>query len=89
MTESMIIQLGKDAFTVTLVTAMPLLGISLIVGVLVSVFQAATQIQELTLSFVPKVVAVGVAGVLFGPWVMNNLMVYTANLLSSLPDYAH
>ncbi len=89
MTESMIIQLGKDAFTVTLVTAMPLLGISLIVGVLVSVFQAATQIQELTLSFVPKVVAVGVAGVLFGPWVMNNLVVYTANLLSSLPDYAH
>ncbi|MCL4370437.1 MAG: flagellar biosynthesis protein FliQ [Chloroflexi bacterium] len=85
----MIMQLSKDAFTVTLVTAMPLLGISLVVGVLVSVFQAATQIQEMTLSFVPKVLAVGVAGVLFGPWVMNNLIVYTANLLSSLPNYAH
>ncbi len=89
MTQNMIMQLSKDAFTVTLVTAMPLLGISLVVGVLVSVFQAATQIQEMTLSFVPKVLAVGVAGVLFGPWVMNNLIVYTANLLSSLPNYAH
>lgn len=89
MTQNMIMQLSKDAFTVTLVTAMPLLGISLVVGVLVSVFQAATQIQEMTLSFVPKVLAVGVAGVFFGPWVMNNLIVYTANLLSSLPNYAH
>ena len=89
MTQNMIMQLSKDAFTVTLVTAMPLLGISLVVGMLVSVFQAATQIQEMTLSFVPKVLAVGVAGVLFGPWVMNNLIVYTANLLSSLPNYAH
>ncbi len=89
MTQSMIIQLGKDAFTVTLVTAMPLLGVSLVVGVIVSVFQAATQIQEMTLSFVPKVLAVGIAGVVFGPWVMNNLVVYTANLLASLPNYAH
>lgn len=89
MTENMVIQLGKDAFTVTLVTAMPLLGASLVVGVLVSVFQAATQIQDMTLSFVPKVLVVGVVGAIFGPWVMNNLLVYTANLLSSLPSYAH
>ncbi len=89
MTESMVIQLGQQAFTVTLVTGMPLLGVSLIVGVLVSVLQAATQIQEATLSFVPKVLAVGIAGALFGPWVINNLMVYTTNLLSSLPNYAH
>ncbi len=89
MTESMIIQLGKEAFTVTLLSAMPLLGISLIIGVAVSILQAATQIQELTLSFVPKVLAVGVAGMFFGPWMMDNLIVYTTNLLSSLPDYAH
>jgi flagellar biosynthetic protein FliQ len=89
MTENMVIQLGKDAFTVTLITAMPLLGVSLLVGVMVSVFQAATQIQDMTLSFVPKVLAVGVVGALFGPWVMNNLVVYTSNLLSSLPNYAH
>ncbi len=88
MTQSMIIQLGKDAFTVTLLSAMPLLGISLLIGVAISVFQAATQIQEMTLSFVPKVLGVGIAGVLFGPWVMNNLIVYTTNLLASLPNYA-
>ncbi len=88
MTESLIVQLGKDAFTVTLLSALPMLGASLIVGVMISVFQAATQIQELTLTFVPKVLAVGVVGVLFGPWMMNNLIVYTTQLLTSLPNYA-
>lgn len=80
--------MGKDAFTITLLTALPLLGVSLVVGVLISVFQAATQIQEMTLTFVPKVLAVGVVGVLIGPWVLNNLIVYTAQLFSALPSYA-
>lgn len=88
MTQSVIIQLGKDAFTITLMSALPLLGVSLVIGVVVSVFQAATQIQELTLSFVPKVLGVGIAGLIFGPWVMNNLIVYSSNLLASLPNYA-
>ncbi|MGE5620312.1 MAG: flagellar biosynthesis protein FliQ [Sphingomonadaceae bacterium] len=88
MTQSMVVELGKDAFTITLLTALPLLGVSLVVGVLISVFQAATQIQEMTLTFVPKVLAVGVVGVLIGPWVLNNLIVYTAQLFSALPSYA-
>lgn len=88
MTQTLIIQLGKDAFTVTLMAALPMLGASLIVGVMISVFQAATQIQEMTLTFVPKVLAVGVVGVLFGPWMMDTLIVYTTQLLTSLPNYA-
>jgi len=89
MTQSMLIALAKDAFTVTMLTSAPLLGASLLVGVTISVIQAATQIQEMTLTFVPKVVVVGIVGVIFGPWMMNTLTVFTANLLGSLANYAH
>ncbi len=88
MTQSMIIQLARDAFTVTLLTAAPLLLASVIVGVIVSILQAATQVHEMTLTFVPKVVAVGIVGLAFGPWMLNNLTVYAANLLASLPTFA-
>ncbi len=89
MTQAMLIQLARDAFTVTMLASMPLLGASLLVGIAISVLQAATQIQEMTLTFVPKVLLVGVVGVVFGPWMLNTLIVYTVNLLSSLANYAH
>jgi len=88
MTQSVIIQLARDAFVVTLLTAAPLLLVSVVVGVFVAVLQAATQVHEMTLTFVPKVVAVGIVGLVFGPWMLNNLTVYTANLLASLPTFA-
>lgn len=88
MTQSMIMQLAKDAFTVTLMTAAPLLLAAVVVGVIVAVLQAATQIQEMTLTFVPKLLAIGVIGAVFGPWILNNLTVYATNLLVSLPTYA-
>lgn len=81
-------QLAKDAFTVTLLTAAPLLLASVVVGVCVAILQAATQIQEMTLTFVPKVVAIGVVGAIFGPWMLDVLSVYTTQLLASLPTYA-
>ncbi|HEX2922768.1 MAG TPA: flagellar biosynthesis protein FliQ [Chloroflexota bacterium] len=89
MTQAVLIQLAKDAFTVTMLASMPLLGASLIVGIAISVLQAATQIQEMTLTFVPKVLVVGIVGVVCGPWMINTLTVYTTNLLSSLANYAH
>ncbi|MGI5835587.1 MAG: flagellar biosynthesis protein FliQ [Chloroflexota bacterium] len=88
MSQSLIMQLAKDAFTVTLLTAAPLLLASVVVGVCVAILQAATQIQEMTLTFVPKVVAIGVVGAIFGPWMLDVLSVYTTQLLASLPTYA-
>jgi len=88
MSQSIIMQLAKDAFTVTMLTAAPLLLASVVVGVCIAILQAATQIQEMTLTFVPKVLAIGIIGAIFGPWMLDNLMVYTTNLLASLPAYA-
>ncbi len=88
MTQSIVMQLARDAFTVTLMTAAPLLLVSIVVGVCVAILQAATQVQEMTLTFVPKVLAMGVIGAICGPWMLDNLTVYTAALLASLPAFA-
>ncbi len=88
MTQSIVMQLARDAFTVTLMTAAPLLLVSIVVGVCVAILQAATQVQEMTLTFVPKVLAMGVIGAICGPWMLDNLIVYTAALLASLPAFA-
>ncbi len=88
MTQSMIIQLARDALTVSMMVGAPIMAVSLVIGILVSVFQAVTQIQEMTLSFVPKVLGVSVAVLVFGPWMLSTLVAYTANLLISLPTMA-
>ncbi|MDA8210942.1 MAG: flagellar biosynthesis protein FliQ [Clostridia bacterium] len=84
MTQDFVVYLAREAlFTVLLVSA-PVLGLSLLVGLIVSIFQATTQIQEATLAFVPKIVAVLVAIVFFGPWMLNILLAYLANILGGL-----
>jgi len=88
MNQSVILQLARDALTVALMVGAPIMAVSLVVGILVSVFQAVTQIQEMTLSFVPKILAVSLAVLVFGPWMLNTLVAYTANLLIALPDLA-
>lgn len=88
MTQAMILQLAKDALTVALLIGAPVLISGLIIGVLVSVFQAVTQIQEMTLSFVPKLLGVSAVGVALGPWMLNTMAAYTTNLLTSLPNFA-
>jgi len=65
----------------------PILGVSLLVGLLVSIFQAMTQIQEQTLTFIPKVVAVVAVLLVLGPWMLSVLTVYTANLLKELATF--
>lgn len=69
-----IIELGRDAMVVTLMASAPMLAAGLVVGLLISVFQSVTQIQEMTLTFVPKIVAVMVAFVLFLPWITSLLL---------------
>jgi len=85
MTPDMVIKLAEQSiFTIILISA-PVLLIALGVGLLVSVFQAMTQIQEQTLAFVPKILAVFISLVVFGPWMLTLLMDYTKDLFQQLP----
>lgn len=87
MSEEFVIGLaGQAIYTVLKVTA-PMLGLGLIVGLLVSIFQATTQIHEQTLAFIPKIIAVFLAVLLFGPWILNTLVDFTAHLLGNLASY--
>ena len=88
MTESMVLQLGRDAAVMTLMLAGPLLGISLVVGVLISVFQTLTQINEMTLTYVPKIFAIGAVLALLGSWMLTQMVHYLASILQNLPAFA-
>lgn len=68
MTDQMVVSIARDAVLTILLVAGPALGIGMLVGLLVSIFQATTQIQEQTLTFIPKIIAVLVSIVIFGPW---------------------
>ncbi|MBN2691700.1 MAG: flagellar biosynthesis protein FliQ [Burkholderiaceae bacterium] len=85
MTPETITTLAQQALWVTFLVALPLLGVALVVGLLVSLIQAATQLNEMTLSFVPKVVAMGLAAVLAGPWMLHVMMDFTIRLFESIP----
>lgn len=87
MTPEFVIGFARGAVEMTLMAAMPMLGIGLIVGLMVGVFQSATQIQEMTLTFIPKIVAVFAALIFFGPWMLEKLMSYTINLINSIPQH--
>ena len=76
MDQSYVIDVGRQGVQVALMVSMPILAVSLFVGVLVSIFQAVTQIQEQTLTFVPKLVAVGVALAIMGGWMLTTLVSY-------------
>lgn len=87
MTPDLAVDLCRRALTVALLLSAPLLGAGLVVGVLVSIFQAVTQIHEMTLSFVPKVVAVSVVLVLAMPWMTRLLVEFSAELLGGLSGF--
>jgi flagellar biosynthetic protein FliQ len=89
MTEDFVVNLFREAFYTAMLVSAPVLLISLFVGLLISVFQAATSIQEFTLTFVPKLVAVAVVTVLFLPWMMDVLVTFTVNLFQHIPTLAH
>ena len=82
-----VIGLGNEAIKVTLLLAAPMLMIGLGVGLIVSIFQAVTQIQEMTLTFVPKIIAVMVALVVALPWMIDLIVTYTQELFRSIPMY--
>ena len=88
MTDATVITLAQDALTTTLLVSAPILIVSLAIGMLVSVFQAMTQINEVTLTFVPKIFGVFAISAIFGPWMIGTMVNYTIRLLETLPDLA-
>ena len=85
MNQDTVVNLATQAMGLALKVAGPLLLTALVVGVIVSVFQAVTQIQEQSLSLVPKIAAVAVVIVILGPWMLGQIVSYTAQLFSSIP----
>ena len=85
MNQDVVVNLAMQAMQLSLKIGGPLLIVALVVGLVVSVFQAVTQIQEQTLSFIPKVVAMGLVIVILGPWMLGQLLVYTEELWASIP----
>lgn len=85
MTEGFVLTFAQNALMMCLILMAPVLLASLIIGSLISLFQAATQINEATLTFIPKVVGVGLVVAILGSWMAQQLLTYTANLFRSLP----
>jgi flagellar biosynthetic protein FliQ len=84
VTEELVIRLGQDALRTTALLSAPLLISTLVVGLAVSIFQALTQINEATLTFIPKMIVVAVVFVLAGPWMMDVMSTYTINLFDNI-----
>lgn len=85
MTPQMVVEIGREALTVTLLIAAPMLGFGLVVGLVISIFQAVTQINEMTLTFVPKILAVAAALLIFLPWMINVLTDFTRHMFDLIP----
>jgi len=86
MTEAYVLTLAREAGEIALIIAGPILITSLVIGSLVSLIQAATQISEITLTFVPKIIAVLVIIAVFGSWMMQRLLLFTSDLINDLPN---
>ena len=85
MTPETVMTIGRTAMEVTLMVAAPMLLTALIIGLIVSIFQAATQINEATLSFIPKLVGIFVALVIAGPWMLSVMLDYMRNVFTGIP----
>lgn len=86
MTDAYVLSFAKNALIMTLILAGPFLISSLLIGVLVSLFQAVTQINEVTLTFVPKIIVSGLVIVLVGSWMAQQLLAFTTNIFLNLPN---
>jgi len=87
MTADMALDMLIYALQLTLIIASPMLGFGLVIGLAISIFQSVTQIQEMTLTFIPKIIGVVVALMIFAPWMLDKIMVYTINLFTNLGQY--
>jgi flagellar biosynthesis protein FliQ len=85
MTPESVMTIGRQAMEVTLMVSAPLLLVALAIGLIVSIFQAATQINETTLSFIPKLIGIFVALVIAGPWMLTIMLDYMRQMFSNIP----
>ncbi len=84
MTPELVVEIGRDALWVMLTSAAPMLLTGMLVGLLISIVQAATQVNEMTMTFVPKIVAVLVTAIVFMPWIIANLIAFTQEIFSRM-----
>lgn len=86
MTPEMVIDFAMEALKVTLLISAPMLGFGLVTGILVSIFQAVTSIQEMTLTFIPKILAVVLSLFIFFPWLLQTMLKFTTNVFLYIPQ---
>ena len=86
MTEQVVLELGREALVTCLLISAPVLGVSLVVGLAIGVFQAVTQINEMTLTFVPKLIALFATLALCGPWMMAKMIDFSTHLIAFMPN---
>ena len=84
MTPEDVIHIGKKAVETVLLTSAPMLLAAMVIGLVISIFQAATQINEQTMTFIPKIVAVFVTLLIFGPWIMDLLITFTTGIITQI-----
>ena len=89
MTPEFVVALAKSAMETTLLICAPMLGTGLVIGLLVSIFQTVTSIQEMTLTFVPKIVVVFLAVIYFFPWMLQYMVDFTTRIMTSIPHVIH
>jgi flagellar biosynthetic protein FliQ len=87
VTSDLAFGLSKQMLWTALIVAGPIIGVTMIVGLLVSVLQVVTQIQEMTLTFIPKLIVVFAILVILGPWMLSQLVEFSATLMTNIPDY--
>jgi flagellar biosynthesis protein FliQ len=87
MTPELIVEFATQAIKLTILLSMPMLGLGLIAGLVISVFQAVTQIQEMTLTFVPKIIAVFLGLLFAAPWMLDEITSFTIRIFENIPMY--
>mgnify|MGYP001080131116 FL=1 len=87
MSPEFVVGFARQAIELTLLLSLPMLGIGLVVGVIISILQAATQIQEMTLTFVPKILAIFLALLFSFPWLMDKMISFTTELIKNIPSF--
>ena len=87
MTADLALQLMGDMLLASLLVAGPILGISMVVGLAISVLQVVTQVQEMSLTFVPKIIAVIVTMIFLGPWILKKLVTFASGVIGNIPAY--
>lgn len=87
MTADLALQLMSDMLLASLLIGAPILGFSMLVGLAISIVQVVTQIQEMSLTFIPKIVTVVVTIIVFGPWMLRKLLAYSSTVITNIPSY--